>query len=362
MTSPAPSRAGSQTELAIRLLTDDMRGEHAAIVQYLSHAYAIGDTPGEAGTLPPEIEEIARDEMRHWRWLGELLVTLGGNPTIERDPVFLSGADPSALLLLDVEAEDRAIAQYEDHRVRLADVPAAVQAIDRILVDERFHRGVFVDLRQKLGLSPVEAAATSPTVEPPTAAAEGWTGPAAKGPYGQGAAGEAAGVAGGETSRDRALALLSDEMQRLYGLVLSELYTGLSAGRCPVQKSLVDDHAQWHMKHLGWVAERLVEMGGEAQFIHQLSGPPSGDTAHELKLDALRAREAHERYLQHVQKIDDPEAQRVLRRMAAHEEFMRERLGTLADDESATPSRTPARETGPVRRLTVGALLGKKQE
>ena len=48
----------------IELLTKDLQDEHAAIIQYLTHAYAMGE-----GELACEIEAIAREEMRHFDWL-----------------------------------------------------------------------------------------------------------------------------------------------------------------------------------------------------------------------------------------------------------------------------------------------------
>jgi hypothetical protein len=62
-----------------------------------------------------------------------------------------------------------------------------------------------------------------------------------------------------------------------------------------------------------------------------------------------------------VDQIDDPEAQRVLRRMAGHEQFMVDRLGALAD-EATVPAPAATRTAGPVRPLTVGGMIGKKQE
>ncbi len=50
----------------IRLLNYDLENEHGAIIQYLTHAYAMGE-----GELACEIEAIAREEMRHFDWLAE---------------------------------------------------------------------------------------------------------------------------------------------------------------------------------------------------------------------------------------------------------------------------------------------------
>jgi bacterioferritin len=58
------------------LLNKDIEGEHAAIIQYLTHAYAMGE-----GELACEIEGIAREEMRHLDWLAETVTDLGGVPS-----------------------------------------------------------------------------------------------------------------------------------------------------------------------------------------------------------------------------------------------------------------------------------------
>ncbi len=56
------------SENIITLLNQDLQGEHAAIIQYLQHAYAMGE-----GEMACEIEAIAREEMRHLDWLAETL-------------------------------------------------------------------------------------------------------------------------------------------------------------------------------------------------------------------------------------------------------------------------------------------------
>lgn len=110
--NPAKIKKTHNNEEIVTLLVDDMKGEHAAIIQYLQHAYKIGEDGGEVSA---EVEGIARDEMRHFRWLGELVVELGGDPTMQRDPIFLDGPSATDLLALDVDAEQRAIDQYRAH-------------------------------------------------------------------------------------------------------------------------------------------------------------------------------------------------------------------------------------------------------
>ena len=61
----------------IELLRKDMAGEHQAIIQYLFHAYALGE-----GEVAAEIEAIAREEMHHLDWLADAIVELGGDPNM----------------------------------------------------------------------------------------------------------------------------------------------------------------------------------------------------------------------------------------------------------------------------------------
>jgi len=78
-----------ESQEAIRLLNEDIRGEHGAIILYLRTACALGE-----GAMAADIEEIARDEMRHPKWLAEEVVRLGGVPTVEREELGAAGAGP----------------------------------------------------------------------------------------------------------------------------------------------------------------------------------------------------------------------------------------------------------------------------
>jgi len=59
----------------IALLNEDLEGEHGAIIQYLSHAYGMGE-----GEMSCEIEALAREEMRHLDWLAETSRRTGRHP------------------------------------------------------------------------------------------------------------------------------------------------------------------------------------------------------------------------------------------------------------------------------------------
>ena len=71
----------------ITLLTKDLQDEHGAIIQYLNHAYGMGE-----GEMACEIEAIARDEMRHLDWLAETIVDLGGAVSLERGTMRMGDA------------------------------------------------------------------------------------------------------------------------------------------------------------------------------------------------------------------------------------------------------------------------------
>src|SRR4030043_393284 len=72
-------RRGAMPTDVIGLLNKDLEGEHGAIIQYLNHAYAMGE-----GEVACEIEAIAREEMRHLDWLAETIGELGGTPRFRR--------------------------------------------------------------------------------------------------------------------------------------------------------------------------------------------------------------------------------------------------------------------------------------
>lgn len=122
------------------MLNEDLAGEHAAIVQYLGHAWLI------EGPWGPELVGIARDEMRHLKWLGHAIIRLGGLPdlTVATAP---DSPPPTgeAMIAADLRAEDDAIRQYEAHRERLEDA-GLERMVGRILVDERDHRRQFREL------------------------------------------------------------------------------------------------------------------------------------------------------------------------------------------------------------------------
>ena len=127
----------------IELLNKDLEDEHGAIIQYLEHAYGMGE-----GEMACEIEAIARDEMRHLDWLAETIVELGGTPSLERGKMLMGGARVADWMKNDVSLERGAIAQYKEH-ITLIDDPKIKRLLQRILSDEESHRGDFEHFVEK---------------------------------------------------------------------------------------------------------------------------------------------------------------------------------------------------------------------
>lgn len=209
----------------IRLLNDDIRLEHGAIIQYLQHAYVLGE-----GEVRTEIEEIAREEMYHLQWLSEMVAHLGGVPSLERGEIFLDAPDPAGLMDHNFNAEEGAIRQYLDH-LSLIDDPKVKALIERILQDEREHQGEFTALKEQLkAMPPAEALPFTP----------------------EGPQGENSPVVSG----------LNEAFQGEYATMVQYLrhsFVGLS---CPEQRRMSDLSIE-AMKHMGWLAERMVDLGGK---------------------------------------------------------------------------------------------------
>jgi bacterioferritin len=220
MSMPLPDRAEE-----IRLLNQDLYGEHDAIAHYLQHAWALADSYG------PSIERIARDEMRHLKWLAHTIVAKGGVPDLSMPAVTppLSGPD---LFRSDVEAEETAIAQYQAHRRRIQD-PAVDGLLGRILVDEEDHR------RQFLGMAAQFDQAS-------------WHM-----------------VTGGDP--DPVAERLQQVIAIEYAVVLQSLWRSFLERHRGTLADDWEERAIDEMKHLGWMGEALAARGVWARFPDQVA-------------------------------------------------------------------------------------------
>ena len=132
-----------EKEKIIELLNKDLQDEHGAIIQYLNHAYAMGE-----GEMACEIEANSRDEMRHLDWLAETIVELGGTISLERGTMRMGGESVADWMKNDVLLEEGAIDQYKEH-INLIDDPKIKRLLQRILSDEEAHLGKFEHFVEK---------------------------------------------------------------------------------------------------------------------------------------------------------------------------------------------------------------------
>jgi bacterioferritin len=376
-----------EQDAIVRMLQDDLAGEHAAIMQYMQHVWRMGNVGGD---ISCEVQEVARDEMRHFRWVAELVVDLGSDPTVERDVIYVNGSPAVDLMLLDVDAEDRAIAQYVEH-VRNIDDRRVTRVIERILVDERVHREKFRGWVTELGGDP-DAPTPRPSVGPfsgqragaASAQQQAAAAPESVGPFGAGDSHLNNDVVYVEPhhppadlqlppGHDKLIAALNDDIGREYTTVLQYLFQSFVHKSNRLGTELQIDLAQWHMKHWGWMAERVSDLGGEVILTHD-DIDRTRDAAYVLRSDIRRQQGLAEHYAAEQATLEDEEARAILARIEAHDRFQVEQLERMLDEveeqpaaapfpaEPKTPSVPPVAAPPPAPRFTVGSLFGRKQD
>lgn len=213
-------------EQHIRWLNDDLMGEHQAIVHYLTHAWTAVRQFGDA------IEAIARDEMRHFKWLAHAIAAKGGIPDLT-PPDLLPRLSGTEALAYDIDAEEEAISQYLVHQREIPD--ERVKAlIGRIIPDERYHRGIFLDLRAQW-----------------IAGAERETGEE-----------EAGSGQMDETVVQRFQEVVSTEYQAILRWLL-ESFLARHTREVGLDS---EDRAIDEMKHMSWMAEAMAALGGFPRF------------------------------------------------------------------------------------------------
>ncbi len=257
----------------ISLLNQDLEGEHAAIIQYLVHAYAMGE-----GEMACEIEAIAREEMRHFDWLAETIVSLGGTPSLERGDMRTGGKSVPDWMRNDVLQEKDAITLYEEHIKAIGD-PKIKRLLQRILSDEKSHRGKFehfADKAQKEG-------------------AEDLRGP----------------------RQDEVARALNWGIEHEYSVILQYLLHSYMTSNKDVKKEM-EDQAINEMQHLGWLSEELVDKKGSPRIEHT-EVDKSTKTADMLRADIKIEKEVAAEYDRAAKEIEEPDLKELLIRIRDHE-------------------------------------------
>jgi len=259
----------------IGLLNRDLEGEHAAIIQYLIHAYAMGE-----GEMACEIEAIAREEMRHLDWLAETIVSLGGTPSLKRGDMRVGGESVSDWMRNNVLLEEDAMNPYKEH-IKAVDDPKIKRLLKRILSDEESHHGDFMHFVEK-------------------AEREG-----------------AKDIRG--TRQDKLTRVLDWGIEHEYTVILQYLLHSYMTTNEDVKKEM-QDQAINEMQHLGWLSEELVDEKGTPRIEH-IEVDQSTKTADMLRADIQIEREVAAEYDRAAKEIEEPDLKKLLKRIRDHEVY-----------------------------------------
>jgi len=90
------------------------------------------------------MEEIAKDEMRHAEKLSELIVDLGGVPSMEHRELNFGKGGPKGYLRRLIELEEGAIAMYKEHIAIIPDEKIK-KLLTHILHEEEGHLQEFIE-------------------------------------------------------------------------------------------------------------------------------------------------------------------------------------------------------------------------
>jgi bacterioferritin len=275
-------------EETIALLNKDLEGEHGAIIQYLTHAWAMGE-----GEMACEIEAIAREEMRHLDWLAETIVELGGTPSLVRGKMLLEGETVDVWMKNGVLLEEDAIGMYKEH-IKLIDDPKVKRLLQRILSDEESHHGDFAHFIEK-------------------AKREG-----AKDLRG--------------TRRDGTTEVLNWGIEHEYTVILQYLLHSYMSPNENVKHEM-EDQAINEMQHMGWLAEEIIDGGGSPRVEHT-DVDQSSKTVDMLKADIKIEKEVAAKYDSFASEIkDDDGLKKLITRIRDHELYHVEVFNDLLEGE-----------------------------
>ncbi|MGA7677531.1 MAG: ferritin-like domain-containing protein [Dehalococcoidia bacterium] len=260
-------------EEIIALLNQDLEGEHGAIIQYLTHAYAMGE-----GEMACEIEALAREEMRHLDWLADTIVGLGGKPSMKRGNMRMGGKAVSDWMKNDVLLEEDAITMYKKHIEAIGDRKIK-RLLKRILSDEESHHGDFVHFVGK-------------------AKKEG-----AKDLRG--------------SRKDKVTQILNWGIEHEYTVILQYLLHSYMATNEEMKEEM-EDQAINEMQHMGWLAEEMVsgKANPRLEYAKLDKATKMGDM---LRADIKIEKEVAAKYDQSAKEVTAPDLKKLLRRIRDHE-------------------------------------------
>lgn len=123
----------------INLLNQDLTGEIEAILIYMRNSFVTSQCDPSR-----KMEEIAKDEMRHAEILAELIVDLGGTPSMLHKELDFGKGGPKGFLRKIISLEQGAIAMYSDHIAAIPDEKIK-KKLTHILHEEEEHLEEFTE-------------------------------------------------------------------------------------------------------------------------------------------------------------------------------------------------------------------------
>lgn len=270
----------------INLLLYDVALEHSAIVQYLYHIFLISD-----GNITSEIEEIARQEMRHLKWFAQKVVQLGGQVVLDRieDMIMIGGPDWADMLLKDVKAEEEAIKIYTSQLEAVKD-DSVKKLLERVIKDEEDHRIEFSELAQK-----VKEGLTCMPLQ-------------------------------GQRADQKTLEVLNKFLKEEYRTIINYLYQFFHSKNCDY-KDIMLDLAIESMVHMGKLGEKIGELGSMPNMERiDFSPKPLKSLQEQVKAEILYEQQTGGDYGKERETIQDPEIKRLFTFIENQEEYHRQKL------------------------------------
>lgn len=279
-----------ENDKIIKILNGDLQDEHGAIIQYLTHAYAIGE-----GEMACEIEAIAREEMRHLDWLAETIVELGGQPSLQRGSQRMGGKTVTDWMKNNVVLEEDAISNYRKH-IEMIDDPKIKRLLKRILADEESHHGDFEHFVEKAGRDGAEDQRGK--------------------------------------RKDDETKILNWGIEHEYTVVLQYMFHSYMAEDPEVKKQL-EDQAINEMQHMGWLAEEMVG-GGGTPVIEHTKPDQSTETVEMLEADLKIEKEVADTYDRAAKDTEDKDLKKLLKRIRDNERYHIEVFKDLLNEEEGS--------------------------
>ncbi len=282
-------------------------------MHYLLLAWPLG------GDVRATLEGIAREEMLHLKWLAWAVVENGGKPDFKPPEVELHGKSPLEVLQAEAQFETRVIDDYR-RQIAQVDDPKVKRLLERLIVDsERHHTKINALIAN---LQATEGAPGEEAVELPA-------------------------------GTQQTVQLLDADFREEYGAVLQYLWQYFTTKHCPASKRF-EDKAIQEMKHMGWLGEKVIDLGGQPTTIpgHMVL---NDDVVQMLHSNIAAERSAQAQYQAHIDAIDDPGIKALLSFIKQHEAFHEASFQDLLEEVAREQQRP-----GPAGRLTVGSLLGQR--